>query len=453
MSVGRNDPCPCGSGRKYKKCCLARGEAARPEGFYRDGERTSALRRLVDFARSDEFSTDFQLAEILFWGGRLEGLPEREREAVLRAEQSQAAFTAFFLFDLDVENGRSPCDFLLERRGAHLLDGERAYLERAGRSHLRPYEVVEVRPEEGLRLRDLWEEGREIRVRERLATRQLVRWDVLAARLVEAAPGIHEIDGGVYHYPRERKDELLAMLREAWVPFSARLPGAGAPAFFKRHAMLFQHFQMDLLRRPKPTLVTAEGDPVELGTGVFAVRDEAALRRALAEHPAFAVEDGDVFIWREPGGRILGTLRLVAPDLVAEVQSRARMARLRKLLATQAGDALRFRSARYQDPWEAMEASEGSPSTAAEAEGALPPEEAERLRREFLADHYQRWLDESIPALGGRTPRQAVRTTAGRARVEELVRTIEVGEARHAGPGARPYDFGWLRRELGLPVG
>ncbi len=23
--VGRNTPCPCGSGRKYKKCCLLRG--------------------------------------------------------------------------------------------------------------------------------------------------------------------------------------------------------------------------------------------------------------------------------------------------------------------------------------------------------------------------------------------------------------------------------------------
>ena len=21
-TIGRNDPCPCGSGRKYKKCCL-----------------------------------------------------------------------------------------------------------------------------------------------------------------------------------------------------------------------------------------------------------------------------------------------------------------------------------------------------------------------------------------------------------------------------------------------
>jgi tetratricopeptide (TPR) repeat protein len=27
-ATGRNDPCPCGSGKKYKKCCLARDEAA-----------------------------------------------------------------------------------------------------------------------------------------------------------------------------------------------------------------------------------------------------------------------------------------------------------------------------------------------------------------------------------------------------------------------------------------
>lgn len=28
MKIGRNDPCPCGSGKKYKKCCLAKDEAA-----------------------------------------------------------------------------------------------------------------------------------------------------------------------------------------------------------------------------------------------------------------------------------------------------------------------------------------------------------------------------------------------------------------------------------------
>ncbi len=26
MNIGRNDPCHCGSGKKYKKCCLAKDE-------------------------------------------------------------------------------------------------------------------------------------------------------------------------------------------------------------------------------------------------------------------------------------------------------------------------------------------------------------------------------------------------------------------------------------------
>jgi hypothetical protein len=29
ISIGRNDPCHCGSGKKYKKCCLEKDETAR----------------------------------------------------------------------------------------------------------------------------------------------------------------------------------------------------------------------------------------------------------------------------------------------------------------------------------------------------------------------------------------------------------------------------------------
>ena len=31
--IGRNDLCPCGSGKKYKRCCMARDEAAAREKF------------------------------------------------------------------------------------------------------------------------------------------------------------------------------------------------------------------------------------------------------------------------------------------------------------------------------------------------------------------------------------------------------------------------------------
>ena len=30
QKVGRNDPCPCGSGKKYKKCCGAHEEVTQP---------------------------------------------------------------------------------------------------------------------------------------------------------------------------------------------------------------------------------------------------------------------------------------------------------------------------------------------------------------------------------------------------------------------------------------
>jgi len=27
LDIGRNDPCPCGSGKKYKHCCIEKGDA------------------------------------------------------------------------------------------------------------------------------------------------------------------------------------------------------------------------------------------------------------------------------------------------------------------------------------------------------------------------------------------------------------------------------------------
>ncbi|MFC4809782.1 SEC-C metal-binding domain-containing protein [Paenibacillus sp. GCM10023250] len=40
--VGRNDPCPCGSGIKYKKCCLEKDAAARFAGREADARAAQA---------------------------------------------------------------------------------------------------------------------------------------------------------------------------------------------------------------------------------------------------------------------------------------------------------------------------------------------------------------------------------------------------------------------------
>lgn len=41
-SLGRNDPCHCGSGRKYKQCCLDKDQAAEREARAKAATETPA---------------------------------------------------------------------------------------------------------------------------------------------------------------------------------------------------------------------------------------------------------------------------------------------------------------------------------------------------------------------------------------------------------------------------
>jgi hypothetical protein len=48
MKIGRNDPCPCGSGKKYKKCCLAKDEAAARQDYAQHVEVQRAVMQAIE---------------------------------------------------------------------------------------------------------------------------------------------------------------------------------------------------------------------------------------------------------------------------------------------------------------------------------------------------------------------------------------------------------------------
>jgi tetratricopeptide (TPR) repeat protein len=62
--VGRNDPCPCGSGKKYKRCCRAKDEQQRLES------RQASVASLRDAFRAMAEEAGSSLAEV-------DGLAER----------------------------------------------------------------------------------------------------------------------------------------------------------------------------------------------------------------------------------------------------------------------------------------------------------------------------------------------------------------------------------------
>src|SRR5467141_1001433 len=67
----------------------------------------------------------------------------------------------------------------------------------------------------------------------------------------------------------------------------------------------------------------------------------------------------------------------------------------------------------------------------------------------LLDDHCRRALDDPLPLLDGKTPRQAVKTKKGRAQVVGWLKLLENSEFRRAaGQGHNPYDTAWMWREL-----
>jgi len=46
--TGRNDPCPCGSGLKYKRCCLEKDQAAEHAQFARQAEAAAAQGKEIE---------------------------------------------------------------------------------------------------------------------------------------------------------------------------------------------------------------------------------------------------------------------------------------------------------------------------------------------------------------------------------------------------------------------
>ena len=105
-------------------------------------------------------------------------------------------------------------DDYLETEGNKLSSGEFNFLNGLRGSHLRLYEILEVKPDQGFELRDLWDDRR-LFVRERAATRQIVAWDLIVARIGPGGDGETVFETIPYLFPAADKDGLLKGLRKA----------------------------------------------------------------------------------------------------------------------------------------------------------------------------------------------------------------------------------------------
>jgi hypothetical protein len=220
-----------------------------------------------------------------------------------------------------------------------------------------------------------------------------------------------------------------------------------------------------------PTLVTPEGDPLVFARARYTLTAAIEGRQAaMAEIAELLAQEEDFgegnevevesdtmlqFPWYEtdPGAkptqdpmdrRILAIVTLKAEELEVETMSRRRMARCRGRLE----DLLRTRIRLAETTTRSAAEMLAEPPPEDEPEPlVLPPEVVAEMKDRML----RRWLDESIPALDGMTPREAARTPEGRQMLEDLIEYIERQQARvRRDSGMFSPDYREAKKMLGL---
>lgn len=476
--ISRNAPCPCGSGRKFKQCCLAKVSATdlsrvrvrRAEGRVVDALLAFALHRFG--------KPFFEHAWLDFWAGA-----PPDADEFTDIPEFDAMFMPWFVtaFVRDPYGEGVDPAWPDEPIGLHWIRTERPPIDALERewllaacaSPMSVFVVEGVESGQSLDIRDVFT-GRRFRVLEQTASRTVRQSDLLFVRVVTAGGMCLMFGMAPFVVPARLHLQILDWRDRV---FKRRTPT-------RRDLMEYDVEMRDLylelaheIQNPvMPRLRNTDGDPLEPTTLVYdltsAVADVFERLRPLAtlgehEHVSDMETDeagtmtGAIVSWVKAGNRknkawdntILGTLRLENGRLTAEVNSTRRANRLEKELKRLLGHAaaLRARSVANVDlmlkdrQTERARATGRAPSPLAERER---PAEFDTLEDELYQQHLAAWIDTRVPALGNRTPRQVVRTARGRERVEALLTSFEGSDA--ASRPARRDALRALRRTLRL---
>ena len=271
--TGRNEPCPCGSGKKYKKCCLlSRGAST----YYTKAERDTALMSVVAFLRAaDELENDL-LVEFY------EDCPPPIEGSGLK-DMSDISFEAWACFDVMISDGRTLSDIAINDH--RLSAGERGYLEVMRRSAVRLYGVVEVVPGATLALRDVITDEVQV-VQERRGSEQIPRWSLIATRVVPCGSAEPPLvcDGGILPFGGPQRDGLIEHVHtvlDAYRRDCPELPEAEVQlSVFKTLASTFHRLWITPML-PK-ALVNYDGDPLLFAESFFDLHDPDAATSSAA---------------------------------------------------------------------------------------------------------------------------------------------------------------------------
>ncbi|WP_420799425.1 SEC-C metal-binding domain-containing protein [Mycobacterium celatum] len=405
--LGRNEPCWCGSGRKYKKCHLGREQlplAERAKWLY-----AKAIQHVLLSGWDD------LLAKVGY-------------ERCRYTDDDPDVLEDPLVLDAVLFEGGAFEEFL-EIRGSLLPDDERLLAEQWLLAERSVFEIEGVQPGRSVTLRDV-RTGDTQEVQERTASRQLKPGQLICARPIPVGDDTMQFFGGLEPVALHQRDRLIDLLDTE--PDAAELVA-------------------ELSRRfAPPMLVNSEGDPLAICEATVRVSDPDRIQDQLDD--TYDRVDGEEppqwFEYVEIQGlqRLRASMSLEGGTLDVATSSENRMDRVLATLA-RLDPEMKVLDDFRRPVRDARDAAELAEEFGVDDEDELDdddPKVAAALQ-EFIRDYETKWLDQPIPALDGHTPRQAADDPTRRGDLIKLLDSFPSGAAARA-----CMDVDRLRAALGL---
>ena len=340
------------------------------------------------------------------------------------------------------------------------------------------YEVSEVVPGQSMRLRDLLQDGQPVTVQERSATRNLRNWDKIATRLIVGRSGT-VISGALLAFGPEASAQLIAGFSKIGAQPDPELQFdvTDRAALLRHSAPLFTATWLIEaavgMEAAMPDLVNSDGDDILFHRLVFPISKGVTQKQIAARFntvPTLSPASAKFWNWLEhkrakpkkttkrnaqmlastmdDGSTVLGNVDLAGRFLTIEVNSAERAERAKHLFIPLLGEMVQAPLTEILTVAQMMEEQDREREAIAEPE--IPLTEMQRIVEEMMDRQYRQVLDEPVPALGNKTPRQMARTKAGRAKVVEWLKYIENMTAKSGNGQMAGYSFYWMWDELGV---
>lgn len=448
--IGRNDLCPCGSGQKYKKCCLTKDDLSAS----RRREEEQAIQIALSWL---EERYPEEVGAVVHYDFMDE--PDEERMEAIDALPPRLAQAVsvnigeWLLADAELDvNGKDvkAHDLILGKGGPLLTPHGREWIQELAKRSLSLYEVKEVIKGKGLLLADMLNPDQPpVQIREKAATGFLVPWDTFGARLVWQDDSF-VMSGAVYPMERETVLDCLAEI-------SSELEHEGGDPVLQRYitsSIIIDYWLESILEtKPLPNLVDmSTGDKLLLTTDHYRLTDWKEFERILAEQDDV---DGD----REEGwnrfveledGRCRSRASIVVkdPDSLEIFCRTPQLAdEARAWLEVIAGNVIKYKIREVVDPRSEKAQAAAKPLP----EPDIPKELQRQIIHQYLEKHYETWPEMPLPALNGKTPLEAVKDKKLRPKMVELLKSIDQLEARRIEQtGGEPFDVTFLWERLGV---